>query len=62
MFLYINYYLGIVTIVHTAIDHQNHRSIIRYYIRQLNNIDFSSEVSTVHKFVYTDKALLLDRQ
>ena len=31
-------------------------------IRQFNNIDFSSEVSTVHKFVYTDEALLLDRQ
>ena len=28
-------------------------------IRQFNNIDFSSEVSTVHKFVYTDEALLL---
>ena len=31
-------------------------------IRQINNIDFSSEVSTVHKFVYTDEALLLVRQ
>ena len=33
-----------------------------YNIRQFNNIDFSSEVSTVHKFVYTDEALLLVRQ
>ena len=33
-----------------------------FYIRQFNNIDFSSEVSTVHKFVYTDEALLLVRQ
>ena len=31
-------------------------------IRQFNNIDFSSEISTVHKFVYTDEALLLVRQ
>ena len=31
-------------------------------IRQFNNIDFSSEVSTVHKFRYTDEALLLVRQ
>ena len=31
-------------------------------IRQYNNIDLSSEVSTVHKFVYTDEALLLARQ
>ena len=31
-------------------------------IRQYNNIDLSSEVSTVHKFVYTDEALLLVRQ
>ena len=30
-------------------------------IRQFNNIDFSSEVSTVNKFVYTDEALLLVR-
>ena len=30
-------------------------------IRQFNNIDISSEVSTVHKFVYTDEALLLVR-
>ena len=27
-----------------------------------NNIDFSSEVSPVHKFVYTDEAFLLVRQ
>ena len=32
------------------------------HIRQFNNIDFSSEVSTVHKFVYTDEALLLVRE
>ena len=32
------------------------------YIRQINNIDLSSEVSTVHKFEYTDEALLLVRQ
>ena len=31
-------------------------------IRQFNNIDFSSEVSTVHKFEYTNEALLLVRQ
>ena len=31
-------------------------------IRQYNNIDLSSEVSTVPKFVYTDEALLLVRQ
>ena len=34
-------------------------------IRQINNIDFLSEVSTVHQFVYTDytdEALLLVRQ
>ena len=31
-------------------------------IRQFKNIDFSSEVSTVNKFVYTDEALLLVRQ
>ena len=31
-------------------------------IRQYNNIDLSSEVSIVHKFVYTDEALLLVRQ
>ena len=33
-----------------------------WYIRQFNNIDFSSEVSTVHKFVYTDEAFLLVRE
>ena len=32
------------------------------FIRKYNNIDLSSEVSTVHKFVYTDDALLLVRQ
>ena len=31
-------------------------------IRQFNNKDFSSEVSTVHKFVYTDEAFILVRQ
>ena len=31
-------------------------------ISQFNNIDFSSEVSTVNKFAYTDEALLLVRQ
>ena len=36
--------------------------IICLNIRQFNNIDFSSEVDTVHKFVYTDEALLLVRQ
>ena len=30
--------------------------------RQINNIDFLSEVSTVHQFVYTDEALLLVTQ
>ena len=30
-------------------------------IRQINNIDFLSEESTVHQFVYTDEALLLVR-
>ena len=34
----------------------------RENIRQFNNIDFSSVVSTVQKFVYTDEALLLDRK
>ena len=38
------------------------RKFVRHNIRQFNNIDFSSEVSTVHKFVYTDEALLLVRQ
>ena len=33
-----------------------------YVIRQINNIDFLSEVSTVQQIVYTEKALLLDRQ
>ena len=37
-------------------------SMLGFDIRQFNNIDFSSEVSTVHKFVYTDEALLLVRQ
>ena len=31
-------------------------------IRQINNKDFLSEVSTVHQFEYTDEALLLVRQ
>ena len=31
-------------------------------IRQIKNIDFLSEVSIVHKFVYTDEALLLVTQ
>ena len=31
-------------------------------IRQINKIDFLSEVSDVHHFVYTDEALLLVRQ
>ena len=33
-----------------------------FNIRQFNNIDFSSEVSTEHKFVYTEEAMLLVRQ
>ena len=37
-------------------------TIVYHYIRQYNNIDLSSEVSAVHKFVYTDEALLLVRQ
>ena len=32
------------------------------YIRQINNIDFLSEVSTIQQFVYTDETLLLVRQ
>ena len=31
-------------------------------IRHINNIDFLSEVSTIHQFVYTDEAFLLVRQ
>ena len=37
-------------------------TIISYNIRQINNIDFLSEVSTVHQFVYTEEAFLLVRQ
>ena len=37
-------------------------TLLGEYIRQFNNIDFSSEVSTVHKVAYTDEALLLVRQ
>ena len=40
----------------------SHNSFPSPNIRQYNNIDLSSDVSTVHKFVYTDKALLLVRQ
>ena len=36
------------------------KAILRIIIRHINNLDFLSMVSTVHQFVYTDEALLLD--
>ena len=41
--------------------HSNESNMRGYTIRQINNIDFLSEVSTLHQFVYTDEALLLVR-
>ena len=49
-------------LVHLQGQLQRHSRVLHLKIRQFNNIDFSSEVSTVHKFVYTDEALLLVRQ
>ena len=46
----------------SILEYLLHKSLIWLTVRQFNNIVFSSEVSTLHKFVYTDEALLLVRQ
>jgi hypothetical protein len=60
LILYFAFTIGIFYIME-LVEEQN-KILKRLIIRQYNNIDLSSEVSTVHKFVYTDEALLLVRQ
>ena len=58
VFQFYDNYVLLVIVCLPLVEHLNLCS----YIRQINNIDFLSEVSTVHQFVYTDEALLLVRQ